>query len=298
MTIVPRRLRKLDLLPFGFLSAASGLVRVQSHIYVVADDALALGVFPAAGRKPGRLHRLFPGTLPAKKKARKKRKPDLEALALLPPSRAHRHGALLGLGSGSRDNRRRAALLGLDAGGAITGKPELLDLAPLYRRMEKTLGKLNIEGAMVQGEELLLFQRGNRKGGVNGILRLPFKLTLSHLRKGRGAFAFTFSGHDLGAIDGVPLGFTDAAGLDDGSILFTAVAEDTDDAYDDGPCRGAAIGLLTPSGKLRWLRRLTRRIKVEGIHAARKGKRIEALLVSDADDAAVPASLYRVMLKA
>jgi hypothetical protein len=293
--ITLRRLRPLDLVPAGFLSAASGLVRVKSHIYVIADDALELGVFPASGRKPGRRHRVFAGTLPAGKKARKKRKPDLEALALLPPSRRHRHGALLLLGSGSRRNRRRAALLRLDAAGAIIGRPEPLDLAPLYRRLEAALDKLNIEGAVVQGDDLLLFQRSNRRQGDNAVIRAPLQQVLA-ADKGKIRFAVTH--HALGEIDGVRLGFTDAAALGDGAIVFTAVAEDSDNAYDDGPCRGAAIGLLDISGRLRWLRRLSRKIKVEGVHATRIGKRLDLLLVSDADDASVPANLYRAITEA
>ena len=68
----------------SFLSAASGLVRAGSFLYVVADDELHLGVFPAAGDAPGHLIRLFEGALPASKAERKKLKPDLETLMKLP----------------------------------------------------------------------------------------------------------------------------------------------------------------------------------------------------------------------
>jgi hypothetical protein len=298
MVLTTRRLRRLNLQSKtgpAFLSAASGLVRAGAYIYVIADDELDLGVFPASGAAPGRLHRLFKGALPVKKKARKKHKPDLEALALLPPTRHYRHGALLVLGSGSRGNRRRAALLHLDADGALSGKPELLDLTPLYRPLEARLRKLNIEGALVLGQELLLFQRGN-KGGPNAVIHTRLAPALTALKKGSGKIAFTIQPHDLGDIDGVPLGFTDAAPLPGGAILFTAAAEATDNAYDDGPCRGSAIGLLDARGKLKWQKRLKTRIKVEGVHATRDGNMIDALLVSDADDASVPAGLYRAKL--
>ncbi len=301
MTITTRRLRRLDLSHAGkgpaFLSAASGLVRVGAHLYVVADDELDLGVFAAAGSRPGRFHKLFAGKLPDKKKARKKHKPDLEALCLLPPARGHKDGALLLLGSGSRDNRRRAALLPLDADGALVGAPELLDLTPLYRPLEARLEKLNIEGAVVRGPELLLFQRGN-KGGPNAVIRMKLAPTLAALRKGKGKIAFTVTPHDLGMIDGVPLGFTDASPLPGGAIIFTTVAEATDDAYLDGPCRGSAIGMLDPKGRVTWLKRLKGRGKIEGVHATRQGKQVALLLVSDADDASVPAGLFAAKVSA
>ena len=56
------------------LSAASGLVRVGGQLYVVADDELQLGVFPAIGNAPGDLLRLFPGELPRSHKPRKAKK--------------------------------------------------------------------------------------------------------------------------------------------------------------------------------------------------------------------------------
>jgi hypothetical protein len=101
------------------LSAASGLVCIHSLLYVVADDELHLGVFGAADNKPGHLIRLFDGELPEPAAKRKKRKPDCEALTLLPPHGAYPHGALLALGSGSHLNRYRGAILKLDFSGAV-----------------------------------------------------------------------------------------------------------------------------------------------------------------------------------
>src|SRR5688572_23183189 len=87
------------------VSAASGLVRVGNTLYVVADDELHLGVFPAGGHAPGHLLRMRPGDLPGAPKARKKAKPDFEALAYLPALDQFSQGALLALGSGSRKGR-------------------------------------------------------------------------------------------------------------------------------------------------------------------------------------------------
>ena len=81
--------------------------------------------------------------------------------------------------------------------------------------------------------------------------------------------------------------------MPDGATVFTAIAEDTDDAYHDGPCVGAAIGIAERSGgRLRCLHRLERPYKVEGVDARVEGDVIRLLLVTDADDAAVPAGLF------
>ena len=74
-------------------------------MYVIADDEHHLGVFSTGDhRKAGRLLRLRRGTLPLDTSARKRRKPDFEALVALPPFGAYPNGALFALGSGSKPN--------------------------------------------------------------------------------------------------------------------------------------------------------------------------------------------------
>jgi hypothetical protein len=101
----------------------------------------------------------------------------------------------------------------------------------------------------------------------------------------------------LPELRGVPLGFTDAAPLPDGSWVFTAVAEDTDDAFHDGPCAGAAIGMADVRHRMQWLRPVEPLYKIEGIDvtAARGSARL--LLVTDADDPATPAQLLGTTLR-
>ena len=90
MTLHAHKLRELTLdVPRAagggrYVSAASGLVRTGGHMYVAADDERELAVFPATGDAPGRLVRFLPGELPADPEERKRDKPDVEALALLP----------------------------------------------------------------------------------------------------------------------------------------------------------------------------------------------------------------------
>jgi hypothetical protein len=275
------------------LSAASGLVCLNSFNYVVADDELHLGVFRTSTSQPGHLLRLFDGALPDSKPDRKKQKPDLEALTLLPAYRDYPHGALLVLGSGSKRNRRMGAVLGLDAHGAVRGSPHVVDLSPILAPLDSEFSALNIEGAIVSGDELRLFQRGNRRHGENAIIRFQLSAFLDALSSEQaGAIApSAVNTFDLGQLDGIPFCFTDAAALPDGSMVFTAVAEDTDDSYIDGRCVDAAIGIADNNG-LRCLYRLDRPCKVEGVHAEVDGNIIRLLLVTDADDADIPAGLF------
>lgn len=296
--IAVSKIRELDLSAVSsagrplHLGAASGLVRAGRFLYVVADDELHLGVFRSTDAKAGHLIRLFAGELPATAPERKARKPDLEALTLLPSFAGYPYGALLALGSGSTRNRRMGALLALDAQGEAGGTPQVCDLSGMFSVLEGRFTALNIEGAVVIGEELCLLQRGNRRSVQNAVIRFQLSALLDALGSGLAIVPSAIHGIDLGEINGVPLSFTDAAALPNGEFVFAAVAEDTEDSYNDGPCTGAAIGIADREGRLRCLYQLDRPHKIEGVDARVEGDVIRLLLVTDADDVAIPACLY------
>src|SRR5262249_20065217 len=158
------------------------------------------------------------------------------------------------------------------------------DVSPLLEPLDKALKGLNIEGAVATRHELLLFQRGNRKHSINAIVCYPLHAALAAFESGEALEPSKIVEVELGDLDDVPLGFTDATLLSDGEFLFTAAAEDTDNAYDDGPCAGAVVGLVGLDGKVRLTRRLAGDCKVEGVHARRNGNAIDLLFVTDADD--------------
>jgi hypothetical protein len=277
------------------LSAASGLVIVNSLLYVVADDELSIAAFAAAGAAPGKLIRYREGDLPAAKSKRKKHKPDLESLVLLPSFGSYPHGALFAMGSGSRSNRRQGVIFALDAQGAIQGAARLIDLSPLLTAVGEKVVDLNIEGALWVQDRFMLLQRGNKGDGRNAVIKLDLSDVLHVLASGDSVPPMPFETryYDLGDIDGVPLTFTDGAALSDGRIVFTAVAENVADSYADGACLGATAGILSSDGVLQSLDRLDPGVKVEGLDARLEGGRIALTMVSDADDAAIPASLYQ-----
>jgi hypothetical protein len=296
------RIRDLDITDIAgrraFVSAASGLVRIGACIHVIADDELHLASFDLDNPGPGRLLRLFKGELPRAGPDRKKRKPDLEALCLLPRMAGALYGALLAIGSGSRPNRRRGALILLDANGSAV-QSNLVDLAPLFSPLSDEFEEINVEGAVVAGDDLLLFQRGSGSDPDNAIIayRLATALEATSLRDGK-ALEPRIRHIGLGTIGQAPLSFTDAAAVPGIGIVFSAVAEDTANAYDDGPLRAAAIGLLDMDGNLLHVETIVPPVKVEGIDARLDGDLIRLTMVTDADDPTVPASLYSTAIKA
>jgi hypothetical protein len=301
--ITLKKIRDLDLAPgadagIKHLSAASGLLRVGSFLYVVADDELHLGIFRTTGRDPGELVRLFDGALPAPKADRKREKPDLEALTLLPSSADFPHGAMLALGSGSTSNRHRGVLLGLDAQGALSGEAKIVDLTSVFSCLS-ALRELNIEGAVVCGDEMRLFQRGSKGDSPNVIIRFSLPAFLAALNGAANSTIEPLAVQciDLGGMGGIPFTFTDAAGLPNGEILFTAVAEDTADSYNDGPCSGAVIGILDHANRMKRLLRLDVPLKIEGVDARAEGNIISLLLVTDADDPSIPAGLFSATME-
>ena len=257
MSLRYRKVRQLSLVrgahPRGrtFLSAASGLVRVRERLYVIADDELHLGVFDVGSAKPLRLVRVFEGRLPADAKKRKKKKPDLESLLLLPSDTDSPGGALLALGSGSRPNRFVGALLRVDAFGDAKGPARPVDLEPLYRPLVDRFDELNIEGAFVAGGSLVVLQRGVA-GDASAVVRFDLAKSLDWLggRRRRAPRPTSVRSVDLGAVDGVDFAFTDGAALADGSWAFSAVAEARDNSVDDGPCVASAIGVCDGDDKL------------------------------------------------
>lgn len=271
------------------LSAASGLVILDDTLYVIADDALHLHGYSLRDAQYEQRIRLRDGELPANQKARKKQKPDFEALVRLPPSSQYPHGALLAMGSGSKSNRQTAVRVPLDTRGRATDDISALDLAPLYNSIQ--LDDTNIEGAVVCGEQLVLLQRGNNRHERSALVILPVAAVgaLVGERSRTIAPGGSVVYCNLPRIGDVPLGFTDGLCLPNGNILFAAVAEDTDDSYSDGACLGAAIGEITLHGELLRCDMLAEPHKIEGIALDASGTRLYA--VTDADDPAVPAQL-------
>ncbi len=269
-----------------FLSAASGLVQCGQTLYVVGDDEQHLAVFNQNDVGPGRLIRLLPGCLPRKTKKRKKVKPDLEILFELPSPANGTSGLICAMGSGSTYKRMRGALFDPD-----TGDVTVLDLQNLFAALAPLAAEINLEGAAVRGDRLLLFNRGNMLNPETCLI----ETALAAVTGDAVVEARLVKTLALPLVDGVPLTVTDACSLGDGFLLST-VAEVTDDSYADGDILGAAIILLDADLGVIAIEPMAPTLKIEGIVAHQTATGAELLCVSDADDPDTPSSLYSATL--
>lgn len=281
----------------------------DNHFFVVADDELHLGIFPNDPTLPGSARRLLDGELPVHPKPRKKQKPDFEVLTYLPATAITQTPMLMVCGSGSRANRSIGLLLPLNRSDELKkhAAPIPFDLSALYRELEREFDIVNIEGAAVRGDQLLLLQRGNKKAGVNAIISLDLFGSMNSMLNGTIDASIVHEIHtiELGSHAGVALGFTDAMTLPDGRLLALAVAEDTDDPYTDGAASASYVCGFDAHNQMQAMTALIAPAKTEGIAlwrhapsgAASHG--IDTLaFVTDADDANIPAALLTAPLSA
>ena len=264
------------------ITAASGLVSIDNRFYAIADDEHHLVSFTDDPHSPIEEITLFSGELPQAHKERKKLKPDLESLLHLPEI-----DALLAVPSGSKPNRCNGAL--------FFRKPSEVhpvDFTDLFSALQKSINNLNIEGAVVFLDRVKLFQRGNSAQRENAVINLSLEIFREELRAGR----LTAKGLqsvvpcDLGSLNGVPLGFTDAAVVES-QIHFIAVAESTDSTYDDGEFAGAVLGRLNDSDQVEFQEQIICTVKPEGLCA--RGS--ELFLVTDADDRNTYSGLFAIL---
>jgi hypothetical protein len=272
------------------LSAGSGVVRRGDFAYVIGDDLLHVGVFRISSGDPGELRRVLEGELPDEESDRKSAKPDLEALTALPPFEGAAHGGLLGLGSGSGEERDRAFFCPFAPDGSLDGDPRTIDFDPVYNTLRDELGDVNIEGAAIFGDRLWLFHRGNEGDAPNavaefGLADLSASLT-GDLVVDPGELRDVKT-YELGELDGVPICFSDATTLSDDVVAFTASAE----GERDGDIRGSVVGTIDADGTVHRLRTIDRRWKVEGIHGSLDTGLVDLVFVCDQDDPDTPSPL-------
>ncbi len=302
--------------------AASGLAWIGERLAVVQDDAnfvalvdVATGAAEAVAlpRGAGGL-RLFDRT-----RGNKAQKLDLEALVRVPGPAGAR---LLALGSGSTANRHWIALIsGLESPNGAPVAVAMHQAEAFYARLIDATAfagsELNIEGATFLGDRLRLFGRGN--GAVRGEV-LPVNATCNvdwsrleaHLASPESVPApapSEITQYELGTLDGIRLGFTDAAlqstDRNDGtaSTLYSAAAEASPDATRDGTVAGSAIGIIVDApgtAAARWIELMAEdgrpfRGKVEGIAVDPRSPGCVYVAV-DRDDHEQPSVLCEVVL--
>ena len=284
-----------------YVYAASAVVRRGDFTYVIGDDELDLAVFELSAGRPGEFRPVLSGELPTGADERKRDKPDLEALTAMPPFDGAPYGGLFGLGSGSKRSRDRGFFWELGPEGALEGEPRPIDLRPLYDALRGEIDELNIEGAAVLGGRFALFHRGNADESENAVAELALERVLDSLTGDQDLDPHELeriTAYELGELDGVRLSFSDATALTDELVVFTASAEGGGSSYDDGSIHGSVVGTIDADGKIRRLRTIDRRWKVEGVHAALDAGVIDFAFVCDQDSEDEPSPLLSATMPA
>jgi hypothetical protein len=301
--------RSLDRPPH--VRAGSGLARLGRYLTMVQDDANFVALMDL---ETGQIKSI---ALPAGEggarqfddvRGNKKYKMDLESCALVSDENEER---LIAFGSGASRFREQIIMLK-----DLTGEAriEICRASSLYARLRDTIdfsgSEMNIEGAVFLGEKIRLFNRGNgaaRPGGalvpVNSSCDLDwFSLDryLTDPDTKEPPAPQNILQYDLGEVGGLALGFTDAAQNRDGKLFFSAAAEDSPDALNDGSVSGSVIGVFDSFGNARWtiLQDINGKDfpgKVEGLTFSENDPN-RAFIIIDEDQPTVPAILCEVEL--
>lgn len=281
--------------------AASGLARLNGEIALIQDDASFIAIVdPESGRA-----RAIP--LPAaadgvrqfhKTRGNKHDKLDLEACVVVDDT-------LLAFGSGSLLKREVVVGLRLDEGPDVRVVQASALYATLRGQTRFAGSEMNIEAAVVVGDRLRLFSRGNGRASdsqqaVNASCDVELRQLLAHLETPDHLPAPTPMNvivYELGILEGVPLGITDATTLGN-RVIYAAAAESSPNAIDDGAVVGSAIGILEASGAARWAPVMQPSGalfagKIEGILIVDE----RMLAVIDMDDPDVPSELCVLELR-
>jgi len=223
--------------------AASGLARLGDGLLIAQDDMSILVLRDSEGRLSTR-------PLPARDGQRAfdaehgnlHLKPDLEACASLSGDR------VVCFGSGTMAERSWIALVS-------AREVRWSDAEPFYaslRQLRALCGpQLNLEGAVVVGDRLRLFHRGNgvgddRHSGYADLGLAAFEAWLA----GAGPLPepVNLRTVDLGSVEGVGYGFTAATAAPGDAIVFLAGAEASTSPLHDGQVLGVQMGVMDEGG--------------------------------------------------
>lgn len=239
------------------IPSASAVEVINGNIYIVGDDSCFLYVLkydltvlaevPLYKTKDDHLvgNRIL-----------KKKKADLECITKLT---INGYPHLLILGSGSKSPRRDIAFL-VKLPTPYNRKHMVWEISLVkwyaFLRMNEAVtgdsGVLNFEAAATTDDHLYIFNREN-----NATLRFDLPEFIEFIQGHTDSVPFpTVIPTELPDIDGVRLGFSGADYFDQ-KLFFTAAAENTSNAIDDGEIKGSAVGIVNFNGEEKTRGKLT-----------------------------------------
>ncbi|RTY93437.1 hypothetical protein [Flavobacterium sp. GT3R68] len=261
------------------IGSASGLVYKDHSAFIIGDNSGYLYEYNLENKDLKR-HALIQN--PAENIA-KKDKPDFEAIT-------HFGNDFYIFGSGSTEKRNTMVQINATTKEIIA----TTDLTNLYLVMQ-SFGKIkpedfNIEGAIYNGENWFLLNRGNGSAYKNIVFTIQGKNLTNE-------FNILSNEFTLPKIKGVRSSFTDAV-LVDNKIYFLATAEDTNSTYDDGEVSGSLIGRIDiDTMEIDFTHKISDTHKFEGLSLYKStDDKLEFLLCDDNDTEELKANIYKLTL--
>jgi hypothetical protein len=261
------------------IGSASGLLYKDNTLFIIGDNSGFLYEYNLQNQQ------LNPHTIIENptENIPKKLKPDFEALTNFKDT-------VYIFGSGSTENRNKMIEFDLKTK-TVLQKNNMTDLYAVMQSFGNIKSEdFNLEGAIFDGENWYLFNRGNGISNKNTIFTI-------HAKKLGEEFALIATDYKLPKIKGIRSSFTDAIIVED-KIYFLATAENTNSTYEDGEILGSFIGRIDlETMKIDFTQKITATNKFEGLtlyeNAAHK---ITFLLCEDNDTALLETKIYKLSL--
>jgi hypothetical protein len=262
------------------IGSASGLFYKDNALLIIGDNSGFLYEFHMDSNDLKR----YPLIENPSENIAKSEKPDFESMT-------HFQDTLYLFGSGSTIKRNAMVEFDLKEKRKITTN-NLVDLYAVMQSFRAIKPEdFNLEGAVYDGENWYLFNRGNGTANKNTLFTL-------HAKKLNQEFSLMSNDYKLPKIKGVRTSFTDAVLVDD-LIYFLASAEDTKSTYDDGEVLGTIIGSISlKTMKINFTKKISSTHKFEGLTVFKNSKnKIEFLLCEDKDTEILETEIYKLTLE-
>ena len=294
----------LQLLQFLLLAnfpSGSSINYYENRLYLVGDDARTIIVLDTHYQLLDSL-RLF--NYP-EKRIPKSQKIDLESSAIGTIA-GNRH--LVALGSASTNDRKKALLVPLTAGGTIDhSRPVVSKSTSAFvdRLTNGGVNVVNIEGATTMWRSMILANRGNRNYSNNYLIITEEDFWFRQKEASLSIVPIELAGSHSEFLGISELVYVESKDM----ILFTFTSEGTNNAYDDGVIGSSYIGWVNNvaaklnQGKLRLdgminlsdVSKEFKNEKIEGIAVERaNGNELLLHLISDNDNG--ESKLFKVLL--
>jgi hypothetical protein len=261
------------------LSGFSGLVNHNDSYFGIRDNSNFLYQFDQEMNLV-RKTKVLDIDLPENPSLLKKVKPDFESLLIVSKKE------LLIIPSGSKQNRVIGALVKVSKDGFVE-KVSVINFKKLYDALLNKVGKVNIEGAILKNNQIILIQRGNSTKSKNALIFLSNKL--GFLAENILDIKYPVLPYE----NNYPYTFTDAIISNKGEIIFLAVVEQTENAIDDGAISGMMVGTMDFEGNILKKQKLALDIKFEGI-SYKINSNSDYLIISDSDDDTKASDVYQL----